>query len=55
MGQFEPISTPVVAIGLGLGISNNTVGAINQHPEAALVRRAIAIELRARWRRSGLR
>jgi hypothetical protein len=46
---------PVVAIGLGLGISTNAVGAIDAHPQADLIRRAIRLELAARWRRGGLR
>jgi hypothetical protein len=55
MGQFCPFSTSIVRIGLGLGISTNVVGAVDQHQEAALVRLAIASELGARWRRGGLR
>jgi hypothetical protein len=54
-GQIDPFSTPIVAIGRGLGISNNVTGAIDQHPDADLIRRAIRVELAARWRRSGLR
>jgi len=44
---------PVVAIGLGLGIS--TTAAIDDHPDAELVRRAIALELGARWPTVGRR
>jgi hypothetical protein len=46
---------PVVAIGLGLGISTNATAAIDDHPDRDLIRRAIRLELAARWRRGGLR
>jgi hypothetical protein len=46
---------PMVAIGLGLGASNNTVGGIDQHPGAGAIRCAIRVEFAARWRRGGLR
>src|SRR6516225_1271732 len=48
-GSAVKAVSPIVAIGLGIGTPNACK--LADHPRADLIRRAIAIELAARWRR----